>query len=315
MTSRGTHRLLWGLILAATVAAQPAVVVSAGSDRVSQAQLRAVEAAVGTAIDRLAPKVLGHRPQPFRVIVHRTEDSIPSAVRDSLHEGTAGVALLGPQQIHLVLEALRDRPPDDLSTVVTHEAVHILLHQRAGEAGVYIPRWLHEGLAQELSGPASLGVSEEEIAFRAATGTLLMFSRLEQGFPSGGSALRVAYAQSFSFVSYLRSLVGLDALLSAACGCGPGTDIHSAFAAATGRVLLYAERDWVDYLRTGSGAGFRVLLASCFSLLLVAALPLLALAGIRRWNRDHAAARRLELAEEAALGVSPGAGAGDDPDP
>ena len=71
-----------------------------------------------------------------------------------------------------------------------------------------------------------------------------------------------------------------------------------AFRQASDRELIYIEKDWVDYLAHGSGAAFRVLLGSCFSLVLVAALPLLVLAGARRWNRDHDTERRLQVEDD-----------------
>jgi len=269
------------------------VVVRAGNGDVSDEQVAAVRGRVAAGLARLRPAFPSWQPRPFEVVVHSTAGTIPRGVREHFHDGTAGLAMLGQQRIFIVLDAVSSLPPHDLGVVVTHELVHILLHQSAGP---FVPRWVHEGLAQELSGAVYLGGSEEEIVFRAKTDRLLRFRDLEADFPE--NALRAAYAQSFSFVAYLVRAVGLPAVLAAAAECSATVRFPQAFRSATERELLYLEKDWVDYLTHRSGAAFRVLLGSCFSLVLVAALPLLALAGVRRWNRDHETERRLRTEDE-----------------
>jgi hypothetical protein len=184
-----------------------------------------------------------------------------------------------------------------VETVLRHEVVHVLLHQYAKAAGPYVPRWLHEGLAQRLAGGTYLGASEEDIVFHAKTGNLLAFSRLSDGFPRGAGPLRTAYAQSDSFVAFLLRERSLDTVLVVAARCGPSTSFADAWFATTGAPLATVEQRWVEYLVSGAGAAWRVLLASCFGLTMVAFLPLAVLAAARRWNRDHAVRQALDRAE------------------
>ncbi len=285
------------------VAAQ--VRVHPATPAVGETAVAAVERHVQNAMPRLQRRFSAVGPSAVEIVVHRDARSLPAEARTDRRGETAGVALLGRNRIHLILDAVRLRPPHDLATVVEHELAHVMLDHHAAAAGPFVPRWWHEGIAQWLSGAAYLGLSEQQIAFRSIAGGLLRFSDLERRFPRGGSALQVAYAQSLSFVGYLARRYGFDALLRVTRACGRDADIHAAFGEVVGDRLLFAERDWREYLRTGSGAGFRWLLESCFSLMLVAALPLLVLAARRRWRRDARAARRLATDPEPDAEVLP----------
>ena len=296
------YLLIMTLTLVAALPAQPQVQVI-GADGLSASKLDAVRRLTNDALDHLAPSLPTVSP-PFTVVVHPDLASLPAPVRTSLHAGAAGVALLGRREIHLILERAGIEPPNDLRTVVRHEVVHILLHDLAG---AYVPRWFHEGLAQLLTGATYLGVSEEDIAFHASTDNLLRFSRLRTGFPRRESALRTAYAQSFSFVSFLERQVGLTVLLQCAAQCRADTTFADAFLKTTGTPLVVMEEEWVHYVKTGSGAAWRVLLTSCFGLLIVASLPLLAMAGVRRWNRDLQSRHKLEREDLEEGGVTDGA--------
>ncbi len=284
-------RALFLLLILATagpgLGQDPRFDIRAGRDDVSASAVSATARDVTAALDTLVSQFRGFPVRRFEVVVHRSRDSVPEGVRRHVHHGTAGVALLGRQQVHLILDAVRIHPPHDLATVVVHECVHIVLHQYAGDAGPYVPRWFHEGLAQALSGETYLGASEEDLVFFARTRGVPGFSTLRDRFPRGEFALRIAYAQSFSFVSFLLRETGLPILLEIAGQCGPDQTFAQAYRARTGVSLATVEHDWIEYVKTGSGAAFRVLLASCFALTMVAVLPLLVLAGVRRWNRDH----------------------------
>lgn len=259
-----------------------------GGPEVSSQALDVVRSRGEAGLARLAPMFRPKRTGPIRIVVHRNEESLPSTLRHSLHPGTAGLALLGRDEIHLLLAEARRQPPDDLRTVVEHELVHVLLDRHAGRAGMFVSRWFHEGLAQALTSAIYLGASEEALVFRLRAGTLPTFRELHRAFPRDDRiALSIAYAQSFSFVNFLLRETELSVLLDAAARSTADGTYDEAFRAATGRALAEVEERWRQWLRTGSGAGLRVLLENCFGLALALALPLLVLAGIRVWNREH----------------------------
>ena len=213
---------------------------------------------------------------------------MPIEIRRHLSKRSAGLALLSRDEIHIILDHLRFNPPGDLRTVVEHELVHVLLDQHVGKAGPYLPRWFHEGLAQALAESLYLGIKEEDIVWRVQQHTHLPFRELVDGFPHDDEdALRLAYGQSFSYVSFLLGELGLPQLLETARGCGPSRDFEQTFLALTGEALVVYEDRWTHYVVHGSGAKYRYILQNCFLFILAAALPLLAFALVRRLRRDE----------------------------
>ncbi len=268
-----------------------------GAPGVSSSSLAAVEKAVERGLEKLEPLFPGMPERDFAVAVHQTAASLPEEV-GQWHRGAPGLALLVRQEIHLIRGEMDPDGPGNLQGVVEHELVHILLHQFAGSRDRALPRWFHEGLAQDLSGAIYLGAREEDLVFRARTGTLLSFGDLRREFPRGDEfRLREAYAQSFSFVAYLRRRLGHPTLLEVVQLCGEGLDFRRAFVERTRRSVVSFEGGWIEYLENESGAGFRVILRNCFSYMIIFAVPLLALAVIRRLARDKRAQEKLAASE------------------
>ena len=272
----------------------PQVRVEAGSAAVGDAVLANVERLTDRGIRRLKGRFPGTPNRPIRVIVHQTTDSMPAQIRQHLSFRSPGLALLARDEIHIVLDHLKYNPPGDLRTVVEHEVVHVLLDQHVGKgAGPYVPRWFHEGLAQALAESLDLGIREEDILWRVQQQTYLSFARLVDAFPRDDhDALRLAYGQSFSYVSFLLREVGLSTLLQIARNCGPSgdeqpRDFEETFLAITEKALVIYEEAWRNYVLHESGAKYRYILGNCFLLSLAAALPLLAFALVRRLRRDE----------------------------
>jgi hypothetical protein len=201
------------------------------------------------------------------------------------------------------------RTSPSLRGVVVHELVHELLDQYVHPRGGLVPRWFHEGLAQSIAGDTYLGAREDDLVWRAASRRLLAFGSLRSGFPQDEDGLRTAYAQSFSYVAWLQRQFGLEALVAVAAATDDLTSFERALVGRTGRSTLELEDAWRDHLQHGSGAPWRVLFDQCFALLLIAALPVLALAMIRRLAADRRAAARLATAPPAD---EPAADAGGD---
>ncbi len=306
-------RIFFPLILVATLAAQgksPLYRVLRGSGAISEAQIAEVETLVQQGLDRLAPVFPGTPTLPFTVHLHPKLEAVPEPTRHHFHRGTSGIAILARHSIHIVLQEARRLPPNDLRTVVDHEIVHILLHQYAGKAAPYVPRWLHEGLAQDLSGRTYLGVSEDDLAFRIQTDRLFRFRDLRQGFPSDPTQLRLAYAQSFSFVAFLRREIGMHRLLQAVRESGPDEWFIEGLVRVTDMTLMSFTDPWKRYVVTDSGAIMRFMLENCFSYTMILAFVLLAMAGVRRWNRDYET--KLKLEREEVLRIAAEAAALDD---
>jgi hypothetical protein len=206
---------------------------------------------------------------------------------------------LGQHQIHMVRGEVR-RLGISLTGVVRHELVHELLDQYVAPNGRAIPRWFHEGLAQHLAGDTYLRASEDDLVWRLGTRHLPAFGELANGFPTESSALRVAYAQSFSYVSFLVREYGLDDMLAIARSADGFTSFARALVGRLGRSTYDLEEAWRHHVLHGSGAPWRVAFDQCFTLSMVGLLPVLALALMRRLKREQRVREQLAVAEARA---------------
>ncbi len=273
--------------------------VVAGTGDPTPAAVEQVRLAVDEELPALLTLFRGVPMERFFVHVHAARDSLPDALLAQLQPDSPGFALLGRHQIHLVWDEMR-RTGSSLRGVVVHELVHELLDQFVAPYGSGIPRWFHEGLAQSIAGDIYLGAREEDIVWRAAANRLISFGDLRAGFPQQPTELRVAYAQSYSYVAWLQREYGLDTLLTIAKAADELTSFERSLVGRTNRTTLELEDAWRDHLQHESGAVWRVVLNQCFSLAMVGALPLLVLALIRRLAADQRAATRLARSEEVA---------------
>lgn len=271
--------------------------VVAGTGDVAEDVVLRVNEAVATQLPALQRVFGGMEIDRFFVHVHESRESMPEALVAGLHEDSPGFALLGRHQIHLVWGEMR-RLGSSVRGVVVHELVHELLDQYCAPNGRYIPRWFHEGLAQLLAGDTYLGAREQDLVWRVGSRGLLRFSDLEDHFPQTTNRLRTAYAQSYSYVSWLANRYGLDLLLQMARDTDDITTFAHALVGRTGLSTLRLNDEWRDHLVHGSGASWRAMLEQWFPLMMIAALPILVLALMRRLKSEERAARR--LAERAA---------------
>ena len=247
--------------------------VATASGEVSEETLVAVRSQVVEGLSVLQPVFRGLQRVPFRVNVHESRGSMPEALARHLHPGSAGFALLGQHQIHLVWGEMR-RLGVVAQGVVTHE-----------------------GLAQVLAGDTYLGAREEDLLWRLAARRMPAFGQLSDGFPLEPEDLQAAYAQSYSYVAWLVETFGVATLLQAVRDLDESVAFERALVWATRQTTLQLEDAWRYHVTHESGASWRLLLDQCFNLLLIASLPLFVVALVRRFARERRAAARLARTE------------------
>jgi hypothetical protein len=287
------------------------ITVSAGGPEVAAAAVLRIERDAAASLDTLRPAFRGLPRHPFRIIVHGSASDLPPELA-ALHDaGSPGFALPSRHEIHVLLAECHD--VRGFQPVLAHEITHELLEQLAQPWGDRLPRWFHEGMAQVLAGDTYLDASEDLVVWRIPVDNLLLpFSELERGFPRDPVLLRLAYAQSFSYVKWLEGQLGRDGLLALVKKIDDETTLLRALVIATGRNTSQLEDAWRDYLLNQSGAPYRALLRNCFSLLMIFSLPLLALALRRRLRAEAVVRERLERQEAAELAAREAADLGAD---
>jgi hypothetical protein len=116
-----------------------------------------------------------------------------------------------------------------LRRVITHEYVHALVHALAPSA----PMWLHEGLAQYLSGDRAVSVAQ-----------VIPLPMLDRGFPADARTAYAAYMVSLQAVTDLVDERGMPPLRRLLAELGAGKGIEPAFAAAYGEPFSRWARQW-----------------------------------------------------------------------
>lgn len=163
---------------------------------------------------------------------------------------------------------------------IPHELMHVMLSRHIGTGYQNIPAWLREGmsvLAEVYPNPEY----DRVLADAAAREALIPMRDLCASFSPQVDSAFLSYAQSRSFVAYLRGQYGADGLLTLARAYAGGVDCERGPERAFGVSLAKLERDWrVNALGQSSFASTLGTFAPYLVLLcLVVLFPLLGVIG------------------------------------
>ncbi|MAE77326.1 MAG: hypothetical protein CMJ85_10710 [Planctomycetes bacterium] len=235
------------------------------------------------------------------VTVVRRVDDLPDRVRSAFRSWTVAIAVTHKHQVFVATERLTSDPPSNLETTLSHELVHTVLGDLELELSAgkrRLPRWLHEGLAQDIAGEMLFGANDRMVLFRVRTGRLVPWSALEDSWPDDANESRAAYAQSASFVGYLRGRLGMKTIIGTARAYlrGEARNLDEALHQVTwGDSYTYRAGQWSQDIQGATLV--RLLRDNCFSILIVLAIPLFAVVMYKRWKSERAAAARLDAWE------------------
>jgi hypothetical protein len=186
----------------------------------------------------------------------------------------------------------------DIEEVLRHEYAHLALATVL--KGHESPHWLSEGLAMLQSRGWSLAWTFV-LSRGVLTKGLIPLEKLADGFPADQYQAELAYAESFSLVSYIKTDVGPRALPRLITGLSYGLDAETAAHQATGLGLKDLERRWKEDLKRRFS--WIPIATSFFSLWFLASLLFL----FSYWLKRKRAKRMLEKwkQEEALAKNSP----------
>jgi hypothetical protein len=181
----------------------------------------------------------------------------------------------------------------EVEEVLRHEYAHLVL-ARALE-GHEAPHWLDEGFTMLQS--RGWSISWTYVLSRGVLSkALIPLAELADGFPLDQQQAQLAYAQSFSFVSYIKNKYGTEALARVITGIAQGLDAEEALRQATGLGLRSLERGWKAELK--KRYSWIPIATSFFSLWFLASLLFL----LGYWLKRRRAKRTLaEWEQEEAL--------------
>jgi len=205
------------------------------------------------ALDELSVALQIQLSEPFDLYIYPSSADLQSALRLGGHEWVGGEA---QPELGVALLAI---PPSStafsqMQRDIPHELAHLTLYRYTDAYGyAMLPTWLLEGFASHFEQrPDPLyAVTLEQTRTQ---GRLLSLQSLCGAFPPEREAALLAYAQSASFVTYLRQTYGwsgirtLLAAYSDGQGCAEGVQ-------SLGRDLPTVERAWWAWLEQGGNTG------------------------------------------------------------
>ncbi len=163
----------------------------------------------------------------------------------------------------------------ELETEIPHELAHVMMYRALGDNYARQKRWLVEGIAAMVELYPNL---EYKLALDDAIqkDKLIPFSDLCDSFPADAGSAFLAYAQSQSFVTYIRDSYGTSGLARLMQAYGDGLDCELGATNALGIPLSQLDIRWRENVlgQNVSGVAIRNLSPFVLLLALVLVVPL-----------------------------------------
>ncbi len=164
-----------------------------------------------------------------------------------IQDWAVGYAYPLKQRIVIKNPSIIENQKLELTRVVKHEIVHVVLGARVGKQIKEIPLWFNEGLAMYESDEWSYG--RGWLMFGAVfRKSLIPLDQLVYSFPTEKYRARLAYAESFSAVSMIARDYDDEKLREIIDFVAQGEDMDSAFVLAIGMNLAQFQSRWMQYL-------------------------------------------------------------------
>jgi hypothetical protein len=163
----------------------------------------------------------------------------------------------------------------EMETEIPHELTHVMLYRSLGSKYDSQPRWLLEGISAMMElYPNPDYTRALEIASQG--NSLLPFEDLCEAFPADAGNAFLAYAQSQSFVSYIRETYGISGLGRLTNAYGDGFPCELGATNALGTPLSQLDSRWRESVlgQNATGVAARNLLPFFFLMLLVLVVPI-----------------------------------------
>lgn len=202
-----------------------------------------VESAQST-VDRLKQEFELDSVRPIRIWVYNTGKDFASAQQGNSSEWIAGTAY---PQLQVILAVLPEGNQHEVGRVVPHEIAHQMLYQATENPFNAPPTWLDEGLAVRIQ---ETGNEDDQamVENAAEKGQLFSVRALNSNFPYDPTDTALAYAESFSIVSFLIEEFGEEKFADLIAAYRTGVSHDEAMVAALGFNLDELDRLWKESL-------------------------------------------------------------------
>lgn len=176
----------------------------------------------------------------------------------------------------------------EMETKIPHELAHVMLFRALGEKYARQPAWLIEGIASMVElYPNPDYARALEIA--SDNNSLIPFNDLCASFPADAGSAFLAYAQSQSFVTYIRDSFGTSGLTRLTDTYGEGYNCELGATQALGVPLSQLDARWRESVlgQNVTGVAVRNLMPFFLLLALVLIVPLWGAIDVLRQRRKY----------------------------
>ena len=192
-------------------------------------------------------KALGHNlGKPITIILTSSEEQFKRFTRGAIPEWGAAAAMPDNSIVVTSLPGFKY----NLNRILAHEIVHIVINDAAGKQ--FVPRWFHEGCAQNLSGEWGIR-GRLYMVLKAYRGELQTFDDIQNMFSSGRTEVALSYDQSMLAIRHLIGKNGAYVIPMIINKMRQGNEFALAFFQSTGLWPSEFEKDYQDYIRTTYG--------------------------------------------------------------
>jgi hypothetical protein len=254
-----------------------------GDDNFAQAALDAAGKSL-LQINEITPLTLG---TPINVYVYSTVEDLQGALTLGGQQWVAGHA---NPELGMVMVAI---PPGGLQSIemeteIPHELAHVMLYRALGKGYNNLPAWLSEGLASMVEGYPNADYAQA-LSIASKNGSLLPFKDLCDSFPPDTARAFLAYAQSQSFVRYLRDAYGTTGLTALTQTYANGLDCETGTTRALSASLNQLDARWRETAlgQNVTGVALRNLSPYLLVMVLVLLVPLWGAIGMMRERRQR----------------------------
>jgi len=239
---------------------------------------------------KIISEALGHSLEKnISIILTSSDKHFQQLTRGTIPEWSAAVAL---NNNSIIVSPLAGQKYN-LSRILAHEIVHIVINDAVEDK--FVPRWFHEGCAQNLSG--EWGVRDRlYMVWKVARGKLLTFEDIQNVFSSERVDATLAYDQSMLAIRQFMYKNGQDALPSVIGSMKKGNDFATAFWEASGLWPSEFEKDYLEVIsrKYGRRSLYSLIPGTWTLILLIAAIVYV----VKR-RRNKRLMRQWEIVEAA----------------
>jgi Peptidase MA superfamily len=184
------------------------------------------------------------RPEPVRIWLYVSQSDLSGAMSPNSRDWIGGISHARYSLIAAVVPSGSDY---SIQRVIPHEVAHQIIYDATLNPFIYPATWLDEGIAMAVQTVDLEGLDEMvEDAYLA--GTLPSVQSLISEFGSDGESTRLAYASSYSIVTFIEQAYGSEAVAGLVSAYADGQSHDDTLRSVLGFDSTELNRLWRDQI-------------------------------------------------------------------